>query len=125
MFSPDGQWIAYDSDQSGRREVYRAPYPGPGGEEQVSTEGGRHPAWSSDGRELFFRTEEGRVMSVSNPNGPSAAWGVPQTLFEISNMPQGITFDVHPDGERFVVVRRSAGATSATPIGIVLNWLRD
>src|SRR6202030_1842180 len=54
-FSPDGRWLAYSSDESGRREIYVQPYPGPGGKRQISTEGGTEPVWNPDGRELFYR----------------------------------------------------------------------
>ena len=62
--SPDGQWIAYESDKSDQRDVYLTPYPGPGGKEQASMGGGARPRWSSDGSELFFRA--GRVRSCQS-----------------------------------------------------------
>ena len=55
-FSPDGRWLAYISDESGRFEIYVQPYPGPGGKWQISTEGGTEPVWNPNGRELFYRS---------------------------------------------------------------------
>ena len=57
-FSPDGHWLAYVSDESGRYEIYVQPYPGPGGKWQISTEGGTEPVWNPNGRELFYRSGE-------------------------------------------------------------------
>ena len=88
MFSPNGQWIAYDSDRSGRREIYVRPYPGPGRDQLVSTEGGSHPFWSRDGDELFYQTAGGQVMVVSVET-PSVELGAPQRLFEIPNLWEG------------------------------------
>ena len=62
VFSPDGHWLAYDSDESGRTEVYVRPYPGPGARVQVSTDGGRNPVWARDGRVYFTSTRGGKEM---------------------------------------------------------------
>ena len=125
MFSPDGQWMAYDSDKSGQSEVYLRPYPGPGEEQQLSMDGGGEPRWSPDGRELFYRTQAGEVLSVAVQTTPSDELGTPQLLFEVPNM-RGLSrwgsFDVHPDGERFVVVRRVGTDSSTSQINVVLNW---
>ena len=61
-FSPDGEWLAYQSDETGQAEVYVQPYPGPGGRLQISTQGGREPLWGPDGRELFYRDARGDLM---------------------------------------------------------------
>ena len=125
MFSPDGQWIAFDSDKSGQREVYLTPYPGPGAEQQVSTGGGREPRWPPDGRELFYRVGAGQVMSVSVQTSPSVALGTPRLLFEVPNLGPFLPFDVHPDGERFVVVRSVGTDSGTTQINVVLNWTEE
>ena len=129
MFSPDGQWLAYQSNKSGPNEVYLTPYPGPGGEQQVSTEGGRSPVWSPDGSELFYRTDAGQVLSVSVQTTPLVELSAAQLLFEIPNMASmdsaNSAFDVHPDGERFVVVRSVGSESSTTQINVVLNWLEE
>src|SRR5262249_44958019 len=62
-FSPDGRWLAYQSDESGRWEIYVRPFPSPGGKVQISTEGGAEPVWARNGRELFYRN--GRKMMVT------------------------------------------------------------
>ena len=128
MFSPDGQWMAYGSDKSGQDEVYLRPYPGPGEEQQVSTDGGGEPRWSPEGRELFYRTRAGEVLSVAVQTTPSVELGTPQLLFEVPNM-RGLahfgSFDVHPDGERFVVVRSVGTDSSTTQINVVLNWTEE
>src|SRR5439155_27307752 len=81
-FSPDGKWLAYVSDESGRDDVYVQPFPGPGPKWLVSTDGGIDPVWSRDGRELFYRKDD-EMMAVSvAPKGEFAA-GRPQRLFEI------------------------------------------
>ena len=72
MFSPDGRWLAYLSDESGRLEVYVQPYPGPGGKWQISTEGGAEPVWARDGQELFYRSINGdRMMAVEITTDPT------------------------------------------------------
>ncbi len=81
MFSPDGRWLAYVSDETGAYQVYVVPYPGPGGKIAVSIEGGRAPVWSPDGNELFFR-RGGRMMSASMTYSPSVAAGPPVVLFD-------------------------------------------
>ena len=128
MFYPDGQWMAYASDKSGQDEVYLRPYPGPGEEQQVSTDGGGEPRWSPDGRELFYRTQAGEVLSVAVQTTPSVELGTPQLLFEVPNM-RGLSrfgsFDVHPDGERFVVARSVGAESNASQINVVLNWTEE
>jgi len=81
-FSPDGRWIAYSSNASGREEAYVRPFPGPGGQYQVSRSSGTQPQWRGDGRELFFLSLDGTLLSASvtpGPNGFEA--GTPQALF--------------------------------------------
>ena len=75
QFSPDGRWLVYTSNESGRTEVYVQPYPGPGGKWQISTEGGTEPVWNRNGRELFYRTGD-KMMAVGArglPSPPSAS----------------------------------------------------
>ena len=80
-FSPDGRWLAYYSTESGPRQVYGRPYPGPGGRQLVSIEGGDQPVWSRDGRELFFRNGD-RLMVVDVEAGSTFSVGTPHVLFE-------------------------------------------
>ncbi len=126
-FSPDGRWLAYVSDESGRREIYVQPYPGPGGKWQISTEGGTEPVWNPNGRELFFRRGE-KMMSVDIATQPSFAAGKLRLLFEgpYQPLPAATNFDVSPDGQRLLMLKPSAAAEAApTQINVVLNWFEE
>jgi serine/threonine protein kinase/Tol biopolymer transport system component len=127
-FSPDGRWLAYVSDESGRYEVYVQPYPGPGGKWQISTEGGTEPAWNRDGRELFYRSGD-KMMAVDIATQPGFAAGKPRMLFEGPYVPTPVTYpnyDVSPDGQRFLMLKRSEQAQAApTQINVVLNWFEE
>jgi hypothetical protein len=83
VFSPDGHWVAYRSDETGTGEIYVVPYPGPGGKILISTEGGLYPRWSRDGRELFYRGMSiGRpMMAVDVQARPAFRAGTPKVLF--------------------------------------------
>ena len=80
-FSPDGRWIAYVSNESGRFEIYVQPYPGPGGKWQISTDGGPEPVWNRNGREFFYRSGD-KMMAVEITTQPSFVAGRPRMLFE-------------------------------------------
>jgi eukaryotic-like serine/threonine-protein kinase len=126
-FSPDGQWLAYISNESGRYEVYVQPYPGPGGKWQISTEGGTEPAWNPSGRELFYRSGD-RMMAVDVSTRPSFTVGKPHVLFAGRYEPSPATFsnyDVSPDGRRFLMLKPSETEQAYTQINLVLNWLED
>ncbi len=81
QFSPDGHWVAYTSNESGRLEVYVQPFPGPGGKWMISTEGGTYPLWARNGREIFFRSDD-KMMSASVETQPSFKAGTPRMLFQ-------------------------------------------
>jgi eukaryotic-like serine/threonine-protein kinase len=127
-FSPDGRWLAYISNESGRYEVYVQPYPGPGGKWQISTEGGTEPVWNRNGRELFYRTGD-RMMAVDITAQPGFAAGKPRTLFEGRYERTPATspdYDVSPDGQRFLMLKRSEQEAAApTQINVVLNWFEE
>jgi Tol biopolymer transport system component/predicted Ser/Thr protein kinase len=127
-FSPDGHWLAYQSDQSGRDEIYVLPYPGPGGQRQVSTEGGTEPVWNPSGRELFYRNGD-KMMAVAINTQPSFSVGKPQVLFEgpyASVLVQVPNYDVSPDGQRFLMIKESEQVRHpATQINVVLNWTEE
>ena len=89
-FSPDGRWLAYISNESGRNEIYAQPYPGPGGKRQISTEGGTEPVWNPNGRELFYRSGD-KMMAVDIATQPSFSTGKPHVLFEGGYSPTGAT----------------------------------
>jgi Tol biopolymer transport system component len=126
-FSPDGRWLAYISDESGRFEIYVQPYPGPGGKWQISTEGGAEPMWNPNGRELFYRSG-GKMMAVDIATQPSFASGKPRMLFEGQYSPApGATpnYDVSPDGQRFLMLKPVEQAQAATQIVVVQNWFEE
>ncbi len=127
-FSPDGRWLAYVSNESGRHEIYVQPFPGPGGKLQISSEGGREPAWNPNGRELFYRSGD-KMMAVDIATQPSFAAGKPRVLFEGRYEPSLATapnYDVSPDGQRFLMLKRSeAGEGAPTQINVVLNWFEE
>jgi dipeptidyl aminopeptidase/acylaminoacyl peptidase len=121
-FSPDGQWVAFSSDESGRDEVYVRPFPGPGGRIQVSTDGGTEPAWSPDGSELFYRTGD-RFEVVSVQLGESfRVLSRPTTLFEgrYYGYPWQREYDIHPNGDRFLLFKYEEEETELT---VVVNWI--
>jgi serine/threonine-protein kinase len=119
MFSPDGRWVAYISDQSGRGEVYLMPYPGPGGATQISVQGGQEPRWNPNGRELLFMGREGKLMSVAITTQPELRVDTPRALFDLEGALLG---DIAPDGERFLMIREEE---SGTQINLVQNWFEE
>ena len=125
QFSPDGRWIAYTSDESGRNEIYVAPFPGPGGKQQISASGGRQPRWRGDGKEIFYLAPDNKLMAAE-VNGPGASLviGAVRPLFEAHPYESGYVYDATADGQRFLVnsvVEQKASA----PITMVLNWTAD
>jgi serine/threonine-protein kinase len=124
-FSPDGRWLAYVSDESGRREVYVQPYPDPGGRWVISTAGGTDPVWSRDGRELYYWQDEA-LMAVTIDAGAAFNAGTPRRLFEgrYERSEIGPNYDVSPDGKRFVMIRSDEAETGAR-VHVVLNWLQE
>jgi len=124
-FSPDGNWIAYTSDESGSVEVYVRPFPGPGAKIQVSPRGGHWPRWRRDGREIFYISDDRRVMSTSFSSPPTPRVGVPAELFQtqiVNAMTNGLVdpFDVSPDGQRFLLMERAVD--NASSIRAIVNW---
>ena len=130
--SPDGRWIAYVSNESGREEVYVQSYPGLGGRTQVSSSGGRAPAWSKNGRELFYTTTTAdarlAMMSVPIVTSPALAIGVPQQLFEGPYFSQQVTrgYDMTSDGQRFFMTQmRERQPVRTRELILVQNWTRE
>jgi len=124
-FSPDGHWVAYTSRESGREEVYVAPFPGPGGKWQVSSSGGRMPRWRRDGRELYFVAEDDTLMAAeveASPNKFEVKNVRP--LFRVTLAPEARdrsgSFDVTADGTRFIM--NASNDEAQPPITLVLNW---
>jgi Tol biopolymer transport system component len=105
IFSPDGRWVAYESDETGQYEVYVTAYSGTGGKWQVSSGGGEMPQWRADGRELFYTTPDDEMMAVSVETDGTFRHGTPVKLFDAPGVLRfGVasTWDVSSDGERFV-----------------------
>jgi len=125
MFSPDGKWIAFTSNQSGQDEVYVKPYPKEGGIEQISTGGGREPLWGHGGNELFYRNGN-TMMLVPVQTKPTMSAGLPRPLFEGSYVYDSPDFtsnyDVSQDGQRFLMVEEPEVRTQ---INVILNWFEE
>jgi serine/threonine protein kinase/Tol biopolymer transport system component len=130
QFSPDGRWLAYASDETGRFEIYLQPFPGPGGKSQISAEGGTEPAWNPNGRELFYRSGN-KMMAVEIAEQPNLSAGKPKVLFTGQYQPSPnpvptANYDVSPDGQRFLMVKPSGQDQAApTQINVVLNWFEE
>jgi serine/threonine-protein kinase len=127
-FSPDGRWLAYSSNESGRYEVCVRPSPGPGGRWQISKEGGDQPVWSKDGKQLFYRqAAQVWVADIRTERGFSA--GKPRLLFEQRGLVGGYPirgWDLWPDGQAFQMVKAGEGKPQpATEIILVQNWLEE
>ncbi len=122
MFSPDGRFLAYVSDETGRNEVYVRQFPGPGGKWTLSIDGGTLPVWSKDGSELFYR-EGNRIMEVSIQKEPTFSADAPRVVLDIGFAAEPPTFDVSRDGERFLMIQRDA--SSKRSLVVVLNWFEE
>lgn len=135
-FSPDGRWLAYQSDASGDFEIYVRPFPSMDTARwQISTAGGTQPLWSPAGRELFFRTEAGVMGVPVQTGGTDFSAGRPTLIvqgdYRTPSSAAGRTYDVTSDGERFLLIRANAGHdpndpfAGATRLHVVLNWLEE
>jgi serine/threonine protein kinase/Tol biopolymer transport system component len=123
-FSPDGRWIAYQSNESGRGEIYVQAFPGPGGKWQVSSAGGVEPAWRADGKEIYYGAPEQKLMAVDIKAGESFQAGVPHPLFQARVQPiTNVRNHYLPtgDGQRFLLLA-PVGRESLVPTTVVLNW---
>ncbi len=133
--SPDGQWLAYSSIETGRDEVYVTPVAEPGRRIPISTEGGEEPAWGRSGRELFYwnlteKSSEGfRLMAVDTVLRPDFQAGRPRVLFECERQwaIPARNYDISPDGRRFLIVMGSGGIKplEVTRLHLVLNWFEE
>ena len=130
--SPDGRWLAYQSNVSGQHEVEVRPFPDvDSGRWQVSTAGGRYPLWTPDGRELFYVDPDGRVMAVTVQADATFTPGIPQVLFEgnyyFEILPRN--HDIAPDGQRFLMIKEveseSDQETSQASVIVVQNWFEE
>ncbi|UCF38370.1 MAG: serine/threonine-protein kinase, partial [Acidobacteriota bacterium] len=126
--SPNGKWLAYQSDESGQNEIYVRAFPGNQRGVPVSTRGGEHPIWSSDGRELFY-IEKKKLMRVTVDDSAEPKLGTPTPLFEgvfLTPKELGVhstCFDVSPDGERFVMLQGEQ--EEVRQYNIIVNWVQE
>jgi eukaryotic-like serine/threonine-protein kinase len=127
-FSPDGKWIAYQSNESGRDEIYVQAFvpgtPAAGGKRQLSTSGGTNPRWRRDGRELYYLAPGNRLMAVEVTPGAELKAGAPRELFAPRASRVSRYYTMTGDGQRFLFVT-SADEASVPPFTVVLNWMAE
>lgn len=125
VFSPDGRWIAYHSDESGRQEIYVAPFPGPGRKWQVSVAGGTRARWTRNGKQILYLDPNDR-LTVTDVKTTATDFQVGHTtsLFDIRASRPGTVYDLSADGQR-VLVNTFAVALSADPMTMVINWQEE
>ncbi len=122
QFSPDSRWVAFQSDESGRYEVYIDTFPRPRGKVRISTGGGVLPEWGAGGRELFYVSPDSMLMSVSLKLGAgSLEPSAPRALFRLLVIDTDVSpYDAAPDGQRFLVLETAEHATQ--PLTVIVNW---
>jgi Tol biopolymer transport system component len=124
-FTPNGRWIAYQSDESGTVEVYVRPFPGNGGKWQISTAGGTQPVWNRNGKELFYVSADNKLMAVDVKADSGFEAGPPRALFDVHlKSVNGWKYDISPDGQRFLA-NVVIGGVKPNPITLVLNWAAE
>ena len=119
-FSPDGRWIAYTTDETGQPNVYVQPFPGAGGKQRISPNGGRNPRWRADGRELFYLDATGTMTAVPIDMAATSPAGLPKALFPAGVISASNMYAVTRDG-RFLV-NKPQNAATATPLTVIVNW---
>ncbi len=130
--SPDGHWLGYQSDASGQNEVYVRPFPNvDDGRWQISRGGGTMPLWGPDGRELFYLSLGGQLTAVPTEADGSFTFGNPEVVFEqtyfIGSPFRGRTYDISPDGKRFLMIKEGGLGDETEPAQLVLvqNWFEE
>jgi len=126
VFAPNGRWVAYESDESGRKEIYVQSFPASGSKWQISASGGSQPRWRRDGKELFYLGGDRKVTAVDvSTEAPTFAHGTPKALLDTpilrSEDHPGEQYAVTADGQRFLV-NTLADAGASAPISVVFNW---
>jgi len=126
VLSPDGQWLAYTSDESGSYEVYVESFPKGGGKHQVSTNGGIGPRWRGDGKELYYHATDGKLMAVAVKSGPNFEAAAPVALFEFRAGGDLITpyYSVTRDGQRFLL-STIVDSDPTAPLMVITNWTAE
>jgi serine/threonine-protein kinase len=127
-FSPDGRWVAYSSDESGRPEVYVQSFPAPGAKWQISTDGGGAPEWAGNGRELFYVSLAGKLMSVVVRTQPAFSTDKPRIIVDIPPFllaTFGPGYSVSSDGQRFLFVKANVEKGPPDEVRVVLNWTEE
>jgi Tol biopolymer transport system component len=124
-FSPDGKWVAYASNESGRWEIYVTSFPAAHGKWQVSSAGGEQPKWRSDGKELFYLAPDGKIMATPVTIGANFGAGSPVALFqanprEMVATSERFAYDVSKDGQRFLINTQLKSALM--PMSVVMDW---
>lgn len=127
QFSPDGKWVAYASNESGRWEIYVTSFPDARGRWQVSNAGGTQPRWRGDSKELFYLAADGKMMAVPIAAGAKFDAGPPVALFqanarELTATSELVSYDVAKDGQRFLINTQLKSAATTPPMTVVLNW---
>ena len=123
-FSPDGKWMAYSCDESGRNEVYLRPLEGKGERITISSKGGGQPQWRGDEKELFYLAPDGNMMGVEL-KGESLTPTVPKILFQTNiNAPDIDQYAVTRDGKRFLIVN-PLETKKESSVAIILNWFEE
>jgi len=125
-FSHDGRLIAYNSDESGNREVYIQTFPASSSKWQISTKGGSWPEWRGDGKEIFYLSGDGKLMAVEVKTGGTFEPGIPKALFDLSaaKIVSGAGYAVTPDGQRFIFASW-AEDTAPSSLNVVVNWTAE
>ena len=130
--SPDGRWLAYQSNESGQNEIYVRPFPEVNsGRWQVSTKGGTQPLWARNGQELFYVAPDGTLMHVAVERGPAWRNGTPAKLFDNTYawaLPGfvGRSYDISADGRCFLAIKAASQQTGApSNLVVVQNWFEE
>lgn len=124
-FSPDGHWVTYSTDESGRREVCVQPFPIASGTWMISTEGGQYSRWAHNGREIFFFSGGDQLMSVDVETQPAFKAGTPRALFQTTGYLGAGNYDVAPDGQHFLMIKQDDVLTNPKELSVILNWSED
>jgi hypothetical protein len=123
-FSPDGHWMLYTSNETGRQETYVQTFPPSGGKWQVSVQGGNFGYWKNDGKEIIFDSSDGKMMAADVKLGTTFEAAVPRTLFEVPGTIVGGQFALTADAQRFLLPL-APPTTERPSLTTVLNWTAD